>query len=181
MNKIKKIFSRIERFFIRSIVFWFSLDSYLHLYQRWLAKNGILFDGKVKFINPDVYFDGTDYRRIKIGNNVTISREVMLLIHDYSLTNAFCAMNNTTIKRHKGEVYLLGNIEIGENSFIGARASILPGTTIGKNCIIGACTVVKGDIPDNSICIGNPCKIIGSTVEYAKKHLRLKDYLEGSL
>ena len=73
------------------------------------------------------------------------------------------------------------NIEIGENSFIGARVSILPGTTIGKNCIIGACTVVKGNIPDNSICIGNPCQIIGNSLEYAKKHFEKKDYFEGSL
>lgn len=181
MSKIKKIFSRIERFFIRSIVFWLSVDLYLNLYQRWLTKNGMHFEGKVKFINPDVYFDGTDYGRIKIKNNVTISREVMFLIHDYSLTNAFCAMNGTIIRRHEGEVYLLENIEIGENSFIGARVSILPGTTIGKNCIIGACTVVKGNIPDNSICIGNPCQIIGNSLEYAKKHFEKKDYFEGSL
>lgn len=181
MNKLKKVLSRMERFFIRSVVFWLSLDTYLTLYQKWLSENGMQFEGKVKFINPDAYFDGTDYRKIKIGNNVTISREVMFLIHDYSLTNAFCAMRNTTIKRHEGEVYLLGNISIGENTFIGARVSILPGTTIGKNCIIGACSVVKGNIPDNSICIGNPCRIIGNTIEYAEKHLKVKDYLEGSL
>lgn len=181
MNKIKKIISRIERLFIRKIVFWFSLDVYINLYQQWLTRNGMHFEGKVKFINPDVYFDGTDYGKIKIGNNVTISREVMLLNHDYSLTNAFCALKNTTIRRNEGEVYRLEDIEIGENSFIGARVSILPGTTIGKNCIIGACTVVKGTIPDNSICVGNPFKIIGNTLDYAKKHEQLKDYFEGSL
>lgn len=171
----------MERFFIRSVIFGLSLDTYLTLYQRWLSESGMQFEGKEKFINPDVYFEGTDYKKIKIENNVTISREVMFLIRDYSLNNAFCAMRNITIKRHEGEVYLLGNISIGENTFIGARVSMLTETTIGKNCIIGACSIVKGNITDNSICIGNPCRIIGNMVEYAEKHLKVKDYLEGSL
>lgn len=181
MNKIKKIFSRLERTFICKVIFYISLDTYIRKYQKWLQKNGMLFSGNVKFINPDVYFDGTDYSRIKIGNNVTISREVMFLCHDYSLTNAFCALHDVVIKRHQGEVFMLNNIEVGDNSFIGARVSLLPGTIIGKNCIIGACTVVKGIIPDNSICVGNPCKIIGNTLNYAKKHKDKKDYYQGSL
>lgn len=54
---------------------------------------------------------------------------------------------------------------IGEDSFIGAGAIILPGTTIGKSCIVGAGAVVKGIVQDHSIMAGNPAKIIGSTIE----------------
>ena len=46
-------------------------------------------------------------------------------------------------------------IIVGKNSFIGARVTLLPGTEIGENCIIGAGSVVKGKIPNNSIVIGN--------------------------
>ena len=54
-------------------------------------------------------------------------------------------------------------VNIGTNSFIGAGAIILPGSSIGEHCIIGAGAVVKGNIPDFSIVIGNPCKVIGDT------------------
>ncbi|MCD7710451.1 MAG: hypothetical protein LUI04_03750 [Porphyromonadaceae bacterium] len=51
-------------------------------------------------------------------------------------------------------------MDIGDNCFIGAGAIILPGSRIGDNVIIGAGAVVKGEIPSNSVVIGNPCKIL---------------------
>lgn len=55
---------------------------------------------------------------------------------------------------------LVAPITIRDNVFIGAFAIVLPGSNVGNNCIIGAGCVVKGMIPDNSVVIGNPCKII---------------------
>ena len=52
---------------------------------------------------------------------------------------------------------------LGKDSFIGAGAILLPGTTIGCNCIIGAGAVVKGLVPDYSIVAGNPAKVIVKT------------------
>ena len=52
-------------------------------------------------------------------------------------------------------------ITIGKNSFIGARAMILPGVTIGDQAIVGAMSVVSKDIPDHQIVAGNPAKKIG--------------------
>ena len=63
----------------------------------------------------------------------------------------------------------MDSISIGNISFIGARATLLPGTEIGDNCIIGACSVVKGKIPSNSIVIGNPAKIVATTSEWLDK------------
>lgn len=51
---------------------------------------------------------------------------------------------------------------IGENVWIGEGARILKGVTIGDNSIIGAGSIVTGDIPANVIAAGNPCKIIKS-------------------
>lgn len=51
----------------------------------------------------------------------------------------------------------------GEYSFIGAGAIILPGSKIGKYCIVGSGAVVKGAIEDYSIIVGNPAKKIGDT------------------
>ena len=52
-------------------------------------------------------------------------------------------------------------ITIGKNSFIGARAMILPGVSIGDYAIVGAMSVVSKDVPDHQIVAGNPAKKIG--------------------
>lgn len=52
---------------------------------------------------------------------------------------------------------------IGDNVFIGARAIILKGVTIGEGSVIGAGAVVAKDIPPFSIAVGNPAKVIGDS------------------
>jgi len=52
-------------------------------------------------------------------------------------------------------------ITIGKNSFIGARAMILPGVSIGDQAIVGAMSVVSKDVPDHQVVAGNPAKKIG--------------------
>lgn len=52
------------------------------------------------------------------------------------------------------------DVHIGENVWIGAGAVIVPGVRIGKNSVIGAGSVVTGDIPENSVAVGNPCRVI---------------------
>ena len=173
--RIKKIVSRIRKRIILKKIY-FGVDRYMRSYVKWLKENGMDIDGFPKFINPDVYFDGTDYSKIHIGDNVTISREVMFLTHDYSITAALASIGEK-INRNEGELFFLKDIYVGKNTFIGARASILPGSHIGDNVIIGAGAVIKGNIPNNSIVIGNPSKIIGNTQAYAQKHIEAKDYL----
>lgn len=51
-----------------------------------------------------------------------------------------------------------GKITIGEDAFIGARAFIQPGIRIGRGSVIGACSIVTKDMPDDMICVGNPCE-----------------------
>jgi putative colanic acid biosynthesis acetyltransferase WcaF len=53
-----------------------------------------------------------------------------------------------------------GKIKIGEDAFVGARAFVLPGVTIGPRAIVGACSVVTKDVPENVIAAGNPCRVI---------------------
>lgn len=54
-------------------------------------------------------------------------------------------------------------ISIGDDCWIGGSAIILPGVKIGHRSIIGAGSVVTKDIPDDSLAIGNPAKIIGTS------------------
>lgn len=53
-------------------------------------------------------------------------------------------------------------ILVEEDAFVGARAFLLPGVTIGKRSIVGACSVVTHDVPGGMIAAGNPCKTIRS-------------------
>ena len=62
-------------------------------------------------------------------------------------------------QRNKGLEYAKP-IKVGDNVWIGGNIVVLPGVPIGNNCVIGAGSVVVKDIPDNSIAVGNPCKVI---------------------
>ena len=61
--------------------------------------------------------------------------------------------------RYQGAQYSLP-VHIGENVWIGANVSILPGVTIGDNCVIGAGSVVTHSIPANSVTYGAPCEVV---------------------
>lgn len=59
---------------------------------------------------------------------------------------------------------------IDDNCWIGASVVICPGVHIGKNSVIGAGSVVISDIPENSVAVGNPCKIIRQINEHDEKY-----------
>ena len=63
------------------------------------------------------------------------------------------------------EVISKGAVIIGKNVWIGDKATVLPGVTIGDSVIIGANSVVTKDIPAYSIVGGNPAKIIKTLQE----------------
>ena len=60
-------------------------------------------------------------------------------------------------------------IRVGNNVWIGANVSILPGVTIGDNTLIGAGSVVNKDIPAGIIAVGNPCRVIRKITEKDKE------------
>ena len=55
---------------------------------------------------------------------------------------------------------VVAKITIGEDAFVGARAFIMPGIKIGARAIVGACSVVTKDVPENVVAAGNPCRIL---------------------
>ena len=82
----------------------------------------------------------TAHKCIKIGDDCSFGPNVVMYDHDH------CFDHNG-----KKEGFNTGEINIGNNCWIGAGVTILRGTNIGDNCVIGAGTVVKGDIPANSL------------------------------
>lgn len=165
-NKISKIISVLER---KNIFLLDGLNNRLFTdkYYEYLKKQGVNFNGRPNYISSKAYIDGAGYNIISIGKDVVISRNVTLLTHDFSIETAFHSIGKGTDDRH---LHINEPIIIGDNCFIGANATILPGSTIGTNSIIGACAVVKGTIPCNSVVVGNPARIVGKTDELAYRY-----------
>lgn len=68
------------------------------------------------------------------------------------------------------DVDLIKPISIGDNCHIGTNVTIMPGVTIGSNVIIGVGAIVTKNIPNNSIAVGVPARVIETIDEYIKKH-----------
>ena len=89
---------------------------------------------------------------VKIGNNVTISHRAILNTH----TNA--GKSPVSEKRLKNRV---GIISINDGAYLGLNVTVLESVSIGKNCIVGANSLVNNDLPDNVIAHGVPCVVKG--------------------
>jgi acetyltransferase-like isoleucine patch superfamily enzyme len=103
---------------------------------------------------------------IEIGDNVLLAAGVHFINHDSAVY----------LFRHEEMdiVNNYGKIKIGENSFIGVEAIIMPNVEIGKNCIIAAGAVVFDSFPDDSVIMGNPAKVVFKTSIYKKMKLNSK-------
>ena len=102
-----------------------------------------------------------DNHKITIGNNVMIASGVQLCTATHPIKKEERIVKNWSpeIQRNWYHTYAKP-IEIGNDCWIGANATILPGVSIGNNVVIGAGSVVTKNIPDNSLAIGVPSKVI---------------------
>ncbi len=62
-------------------------------------------------------------------------------------------------------------VTIGDNVWIGGNTVVCPGVKIGSNVVIGAGSVVTRDIPDWSVAVGNPCRVIRKITDDDRKKL----------
>lgn len=132
-----------------------------------IIKLGANIGKNVKFIEPihQNIFSSEPYL-ITIGDNTTISFDVVFCTHD----GATRVLRNLATNEKEKQTVIYGKINIGKNCFVGCRSIIMPGVTIGDNCIIGAGSIITKDMPANSVCAGQPCKVICSLAEYKEKH-----------
>ncbi len=108
---------------------------------------------------------GSEPYLIEIGNHVRTSASVNFMTHDGA---TWIFREEEKYKR----VLRYGRIKIGDDCFLGFNCTIMPGVTIGNNCIVGACALVAKDVPDGSVVVGVPAHVICTTEEYKEKCLR---------
>ena len=94
-------------------------------------------------------------KKIEIGRNTDIGSGCKIIDNDFHplpYSERYPVERLNMIRKRP--------ILIGEGCFIGANSIILKGTSLGKNVVVGAGSVVCGTFPDNVIIAGNPARII---------------------
>ncbi len=86
---------------------------------------------------------------IEIGARATIAQEAYLCTGTHDFSDPMIPL-------------VTKPIVVGEESFVSARAFIMPGLRVGRRAIVGACSVVTHDVPDDAIVAGNPARRIGT-------------------
>lgn len=139
---------------------------YMRIYNKYLKACGMDICGTIKYIHSSVHIDTAYATHIHVGDNCVISVNSIVLAHDFSIE---CGMASVGLGDLKNEKKIVRDVHIGNNVFVGAGCTILPGTKIGDNCIIGAGTVCSGNIPADSVVVGEKWKVIANTKEWIKQ------------
>lgn len=108
---------------------------------------------------------------VTIKEGVQIGIWVGIFTHSSHISLRLHGKDYIKIPRNERIGYKRGHVEIGEYSFIGAGACILPGVTLGKGCVVSAGAVVTKSAPDYSVLAGNPARVIGNSFEMDKDYL----------
>jgi maltose O-acetyltransferase len=115
--------------------FWCDYGVNIHIGTDFYANHGL------------VILDGA---RVSIGNHVFIAPNVGIHTAGHPLDAE---------RRNAGQEYALP-VTIGDNVWIGAGVTLVPGVCVGNNSVIGAGSVVTRDIPPDVVAVGNPCRVI---------------------
>jgi acetyltransferase-like isoleucine patch superfamily enzyme len=173
-NRWKPFFRAVTFYVYNSFVTHFPLYGMRHWYLRHVlgipiganasVHMGCFFTGRNirigrdTVINRNTYLDGRG--GLSIGSYVAISPESYIISLDHDPNSAsFEAFPDP--------------VRIEDYAWIGARAMVLPGVTLGKGCVVGAGSVVTRDVADFSIVAGVPSKVIGrrsGRMEYSPRY-----------
>lgn len=148
---LKKIFARTDGDFFITSPFWCDYG-----YNIYIGKNF--------YTNHNCVI--LDCAKVCFGDNVFIAPNCCFSTAGHPIDAE---------QRNRGLEIALP-INIGNNVWIGANVTVLPGVTIGDNCVIGAGSVVNKDIPSGVVAVGNPCKVLRRiTDEDKNKYLSVDD------
>ena len=133
-------------------------------FEKRAKSKGVIIGKNCSIHTP--YFSSEPYL-IEIGNHVQIASNVQFFTHGGAWV----------FRNEYPDLDIFGKIKVGNNVYIGGSSLILPGVTIGDNCVIGAGSVLTRSIEDGLVVAGNPARIMGKTNELLEK---IKNYDVGS-
>lgn len=116
------------------------------------------------FLNNGVSI--TSYSAVEIGANALLGDNVRIYDHDHIFGPNVIATNEGLVS---------APVKIGENVWIGSGSTVLRGVTIGDNCVIAAGTIVRGNIPPNSL-VRSSCELVVTTIN--RSNLGKGDFVE---
>ncbi|MBR1600127.1 MAG: acyltransferase [Alphaproteobacteria bacterium] len=125
--------------------------------------------------NCNIYDDAkvvfhTEPYLVRLGNNVTIAPEVRFLTHEGSIGVL------RVLEEYK-TADCFAPIIVGDNVFIGLRSIIMPGVHIGNNVVVGAQSIVTKNIPDNTVVVGAPARVLCSIEDFKNKIIQSDKYI----
>ena len=112
--------------------------------------------GNDVYLPDSTWIDTSHCYLIRIEDHCGFGEECLLLAHDAQMDEYLDAAR-------------IGRVTIRESSHIGARTIVLPGVEIGPRTVVGAGSVVSKSLPPNTVCAGNPAKVICTLDEYLAK------------
>jgi acetyltransferase-like isoleucine patch superfamily enzyme len=143
-----------------------------------LLREGRLELGPHVLFEPDVWITAGGTARVRIGGGTFLNLAVMVAAVELVEIGAHCMLANGTFVTDGNHRYddpdrpvpwqgftTKGPTRIGDNVWCGANVIVTSGVTIGERCVIGANSVVTGDIPAFSVAVGSPARVI-HRVEY---------------
>lgn len=166
---------------------WARLQLDMELAKRRCFRRGDIFGEVLQLLREDrlalgehtFFEDGvwltSHTGRIEIGTHCVLNRNVMIAasqliqIGDYSMIGNGCVITDSFHDNEDTDVPMpwqgytsKGPTRIGDNTWIGVNSVVTSGVTIGRRCAIGANSVVTHDIPDYSLAVGSPARVIRS-------------------
>ena len=140
---LKRLLGKTQENFCITAPFWCDYGYNIEIGENFYANHNL------------VILDGA---KVTFGNNVFIAPNCGFHTAGHPIDAE---------RRNKGLEYAYP-ISVGNDVWIGAGVQVMPGVTIGSNVVIGGGSVVVKDIPDNSVAVGNPCKVIRPITEEDK-------------
>ena len=129
----------------------------------WTSHNGIDYDPHIIIGDNTAIGEYTQIsaaKEVRIGNGVLTGRFVYISDNNHGTS----CLTDLKMQPSKRDLYIKGSVVIEDNVWIGDKASILSGVTIGKGAIVACNAVVTKNVPPYSVVAGVPAKVIKSNI-----------------
>ena len=132
--------------------------------RDYLRRLGVTIGDKTQ-LNCHVTAFGTEPYLVEVGDDCLFASGTRFITHDggVKVLNSLDYFDGRSMRK-------MSRIKVGNNTYFGVNVTVMPGVTIGNNCIIGAGAIVTKDIPDNSCAVGVPAKVICTIDEYYERN-----------